>query len=89
MENKKLNISLLFITQSYFAVPKNFFMKIPNKRELQQIAFNHSSDIDFQNFMNLYKKYTAKPYSFLVIDTTMPSDNPISFRKNLSKEYKN
>ena len=64
-------------------------MKIPNKRELQQIAFNHSSDIDFQNFMNLYKKYTAKPYSFLVIDTTMPSDNPISFRKNLSKEYKN
>ena len=48
-------------------------MKIPNKRELQQIAFNHSSDIDFQDFMNLYKKSTAEPYSFLVIDTTLPS----------------
>ena len=51
-------------------------MKIPNKRELQQIAFNHSSDIDFQGVINLYKKSTAAPYSFLVIDTTtVPSDN--------------
>ena len=88
---RKLNISLAFITQSYFAVPKNislnsihyFVMKIPNKRELQQIAFNHLSDIDFQDFMNLYKKCTAKPYSFLVIDTTLPSDNSLRFRKNL------
>ena len=45
-------------------------MKIPNKRDLQQIAFNHSSDIDFHDFVNLYKKFTAKPYSFLIIDTT-------------------
>ena len=44
-------------------------MKIPNKREVQQIAFNHSSDIDFQDFMNLGKKCTAKPYSSLVIYT--------------------
>ena len=88
---RKLNISLVFITQSYFAVPKNirlnsthyFVKKIPNKRELQQIAFNHSSDIDFQDFMNLYKNRTAKPYSFLVIDTTLPSDNSLRFRKNL------
>ena len=58
-------------------------MKIPNKRKLQQIAFNHSSDIDFQDFMNLYKKYTAKPYSFLVIDNTLASDNYLRFRKNL------
>ena len=58
-------------------------MKIPNKTELQQIAFNHSSDIDFQDFMNLYKKYTAKQYSFLVIDTTIASDNPSCFRKNI------
>ena len=58
-------------------------MKIPNKRELQQIALNHSSDIDFKNFMKIYKKYTAKPYSFLVDDTTLPSDNPLRFRKNL------
>ena len=58
-------------------------MKIPNKRELQQIAFNHSSDIDFQDFMNLYKKCTAKPYIFLGIDTTLASDNLLRFRKNL------
>ena len=58
-------------------------MKIPNKRELQQIAFNYSSDIDFQDFMNLYKKSTAKPYSCLVNDTTLASDNSLHFRKNL------
>ena len=76
---RKLNISHVFIKQSYFVVLKNirlnsthyFVMKIPNKRELQQIVFNHSSDIDFQDFMNLFKKCTAKPYSFLVIDTTL------------------
>ena len=76
---RKLNISLVFITQSYFAVPKNislnsmhyFILKIPNKRELQQIAFNHSSGIDIQEFMNVYKKRTEKPYYFLVIDTTL------------------
>ena len=80
---KKLNISFVFITQSYFAVPKNirlnaihyFAMKIPNIREIQLMAFNHSSDIDFQVFMNLYKNYAAKPYSFLVIYTTHASDN--------------
>ena len=58
-------------------------MKLPSKRELQQIAFSNSSDIDFQDFMNLYKKCTAKPYSFLVIDATLASDNPLRFRKNL------
>ena len=70
---RKLNIFLVFITQSYFALPKNirlnstyyFIMKIPNKCKLQQISFNHSADIDFKYFMNLYKKCTAKPYSFL------------------------
>ena len=50
-------------------------MKIPNKRELQQIASNHSSDSDFQHFMNLYKNCTAKPYSFVVIDATLASGN--------------
>ena len=58
-------------------------MNILNKRELQQIALNHSSDIDFQNLMNLYKKCTGKPYSFLVIDTTLASDNYSRCRKNL------
>ena len=60
-------------------------MKIPNKRELQQIATNHSSDIDFKDFIEIYKKCTARPYSFLVNDTTLPSDDPSRFRKNLLK----
>ena len=60
-------------------------MKIPNKRELQQTAFNHPSDIDFKDFMNLYKKCTAEPYSCLVIDATLTSDNPLCFRKSLSE----
>ena len=58
-------------------------MKIPNKRELQQIAFNDSSYIDFLDFINLYKKFTLESYSFLVIDNTLPSDNSLCFRKNL------
>ena len=88
---RKLNISIVFITQSYFKVPKDarlnsthfFIMKIPNKRELQQIALNHSSDIDFKDFIKIYKKYTKELYSFLVNDTTLPSDDPLRFRKNL------
>ena len=58
-------------------------MKIPNKRELQQIALNHLSDIDFKDFMKLYKKCSTEPYSFLVNDTTLLSDDPLRFRKNL------
>ena len=88
---RKLNFSIVFITQLYFKVPKDvrlssthfFIMNIPNKRELQQIALNHSSDIYFKDFMNIYKKCTAEPYSFLVNDTTLPSDDPLRFRKNL------
>ena len=88
IRGRKLNISNVFITPSYFKVPKDvrlnsFIMKIPNKRELQQIALNHSSDTDFKDFMNIYKKRTAEPYSFLVNDTTLPSDDPLRFRKNL------
>ena len=88
---RKLNISIVFITQSYFKVPKDvrinsthfFIMKIPNnKLELQQIALNHLSDIDFKDFMKIYKTCTAEPYSFLVNDTTLPSDDPLRFRKN-------
>ena len=63
-------------------------MKISYKRELQQIAFNHSSDIDFQGFMNLYKKSTAGLYYFLVIDTILPLDNSSRFRKNLIETIK-
>ena len=87
----KLNLSLVFIIIFYFAVPKNirlnvthyFIINIPNKQELQQTGFNHSKDIDFKEFMNVYKKYTAKPHSFLVIDAILASDNPSRFRKNL------
>ena len=60
-----------------------FIMKIPNKGELQQIATNHSSDIDFKDFMKIYEKCSAEPYSFLVNDTNLPSDNPLRFRNNL------
>ena len=91
IRGRKLNISIVFVMQSYFKVPKDvrlnstrfFIMKIPNKRELQQIALNHSSDIDFKDFLKIYKKYTKQPYSFLVNDTTLPSDDPLRFRKNL------
>ena len=91
IRGRNLNISIVFITQSYFKVPKDvrlnsthfFIMKIPNKRELQQIALNHSSYIDLKDFMNIYKKCTTEPYSFLVNDTTLPSDDTLRFRKNL------
>ena len=58
-------------------------MEIPNKQELQQIAINHSSDINSKAFMNLYKKCTAEPYSFLMSDTILASDNPLRSRNNL------
>ena len=91
IRGRKLSISLVFITQLYFKVPKDvrlntthfFIMRIPNKRELQQIALNHSSDIDFKDFITIYKKCTAEPYSFLVNVATLASDNPLKFRKNI------
>ena len=93
IRGKKLNISLVFITQSYFKVSKDvrlntihfFIMKIPNERELQQIAINHSSDIHTKDFINIYKNCTDKSYSFLVNDTTLSSDDPLRFRENLYK----
>ena len=93
IRGRKLNISIAFITQSYFKVPKDvrlnsthfFIMNISSKRELQQIALNHSPDIDYKDFMKIYRKRTAEPYSFLVNDTTLMSDNPSKFRKDLLK----
>ena len=92
---RKLNISLVFITQSHFKVPQDvklntthfFIAKILNKRELQQMVINHSSDISTKDLINIYKKCTGKPYSFLVIDTTLASDNPLRFRKTLFSIY--
>ena len=93
IRTRKLNIPIVFITQSYFKVPKDvrlnytyfFIMKIPNKRELQQIYLNHSPDIDIKDFIKIYKKYTPEPYSFLVNDTTLSPDNPLRFTENLIK----
>ena len=72
IRDRKLNISLVFITQSYFKVPEGvklnfahfFIMKYQNKRELRQIGLNHSSDISSKDFIKIYKKYTAEPYFF-------------------------
>ena len=88
---RKLNISLVFITQSYFSVPKDerlnsthyLIMKINNKKELQNIAINHSADIDYKDFIKIYRECVKEPYSLLIIDTTLPSSNPLRFRKNL------
>ena len=98
LSNKKLNP---VVTESHFIIPKNiglnsthyFLMKIPNKRKLPQNAFNQSSDSSFnhsyiQDVINLYKKCTLKPYSFWVIGSTLASDNPLCFRKNLLERYK-
>ena len=89
IRGRKLSISLIFITQSYFKIPKDvrnnsthfFIIKIPNKRELMQITINHSSDINTKDFIEIYRKCTDKPFSFLVIDTTLPSNNSLRFRK--------
>ena len=79
------------IIQSYCYVPKKVRVssthcltaKIHNKIELENIATNHSSDIDYKDFINIYRKCTSEPYSFLTIDTTLPATNSLRFRKNL------
>ena len=91
IRGRKLSISLVFIMQSYFKVPEDvmlisthfFIMKNKKKRELQQIALNHSSDNDFKDLIKIYRKCTAEVYSFLVNDATLTSDNPLRFRKNI------
>ena len=93
IRGKKFNIYCVFITQSYFADPKNirltsthyFVMKILDKRELQQVAFNHLWDIEFQDFMYLSEKCVEKPCFFLVTDPTLASDNSSLSRNNLSE----
>ena len=84
---RKLNISLVFITQSYLSVPKDvrlnsthyLIMKINNRKELQNIVINHSADIDYNNFVRIYRVCTRNPYSFLTIDTTLPESDPLRF----------
>ena len=91
IRGRNLNISVVFITKSYLAMPKNirlnsthyFIMKTLSKQELQKVASNSSWDIDFKRFINLYKKYAVKPYSFLVIDATL---HQIIFSKRIASE---
>ena len=85
-----MKIYLAFITQPYFFVrkevtlnSKHLLMKIRTKRELQDIAINHSADIDYKNVMKIYRKCTSEPHSFLTIDSTLAADNLLRFRKNL------
>ena len=88
---RKLNSSLVFITQSYFSVPKDvrlnsiryLIMKINNLQNLQNIVINHSADVDYKDFFKIYKECTKEPFSSLTIDTTLPASNPLRFRKNL------
>ena len=91
IRSRKLNISFVFIIQSYFLVPKDvrlnsihyLIIKIYSKRELQSIANNHSADIDYKDFMNIYREYKIKLYSFLTIHTSLLADSPLRFRENL------
>ena len=64
-------------------------MKINNRKELKNISINHSADIDYNNFVRIYRECTRKPYSFLIIDTTLPASDPVRFRKNWLPSYKN
>ena len=104
MTNEKFQAIRLFIrcrkwniSQSYFSVLKDFrfnithylIKKINNERELQNIAINHDADIDYKDFLKIYRERTKKPFSFLTIDTTLPARDPLRFTKNLFLFYKN
>ena len=81
--------------KSYFSVPEEvrltsthyLIMKIHNKRDLQQIAIDHSADIAYKDFLKIYRNCTKEPYYFLTNDTTLPADNPMRFRKKFSDSF--
>ena len=85
-----------YFTQSYFSVLKDvrlnsthyLIMKINNGKELQNIAINHSADIDYKDFVKIYRECTRKPYSFLAIDPTLPASDLLKFRKSLFSSCK-
>ena len=64
-------------------------MKINNRRDLKNIAVNYSADIDYNDFMKIYRECAKEPFNFLTIDTTLPASNPLRFRKKLFDSYKN
>ena len=88
---RKLNISLAFITESYFSVPKDvrlnsthyLIMKINNRKELQNVAIDYSADIDYKDFMKICPECKKEPFKFLTIDTMLPASDPQRFRKKL------
>ena len=94
---RELNISFVFITQSYFTVPKDvrlnsahyLIMKINNRKELQNIAINHSADIYYKDFIKIYRECRKEPFNFLIIDATLPASDLVRFRKNLFGSNKN
>ena len=87
---RKLNISLCCLNQSYFSVPKDvrlnythyIIFKLNSKRELQNIAINHSADMDYKDFVKIYRDCTKESYNFLTIDITQPVDK--RFKKNFN-----
>ena len=80
-------MSLVFITQSYFSASKDvrlnstryFIMKINNRKELQNNTISHSADIDYKDFMKIYREYIKELYSFLTINTTLPASSSLRF----------
>ena len=90
----KLNISLVFITQSYFSVLKDvrlnsthcLITKINNRKELQNIAINHSADIEYKDFVKIYREYTKNHILFW---QSILSYHPLRFRKKLLPSYEN
>ena len=94
---RKLNVLLVFIIQTYFSVPKDvrlnstyyLTMKNNNKKELQNIAINHCTGVDYDDFVRIYRECTSRQHSFLTIDTTLPANDPQRFRKILLPSYKN
>ena len=91
----KIKYFTCFYHAILFSVPKDvrlnsthyLIMKINNKRELQNIAINHSADIDYQDFMKIYRECTKESFNFLAIDTMLPASDPLKIRKNLFDSY--
>ena len=89
---RRFNLLLVFIIQTYFSVPKDvrlnstyyLTMKNSNKKELQNIAINHCAGVDYDDFVRIYRECTSRQYSFLIIDTTLPANDPQRSRKNIA-----
>ena len=93
---RKLNISLVFISQSYFSVPKDvrlnsthLIMKNNNKRDLQNVVIDHSTDTDYKDFVKIYRECTKESFNFLTIDTMLRASDPLRFRQHFLPLYGN